>query len=207
MGVLLKLDQFRISPEVVRKAAEAVVAGQVLLYPTDTIYGLGCDALNPAAVEKVFSIKRRDASNPTLILASDRGMVKKLVADISPLAARLMGTFWPGPLTMLFRAKGDLPDVIRSKEGKIAIRIPANQFCLRVVEAAGVPIVSTSANISGQPAMTEMRQLRKTFLPEVDIFINAGSLPLSAPSTIIDVTGENAVIVREGAIPFNEIEP
>jgi L-threonylcarbamoyladenylate synthase len=191
--------------EIAREAARCIRDGGVILYPTDTIYGIGCDASNEKAVEKIFKIKNRSASNPALMLASSVPMVESIVEEISPLAFRLMNKFWPGPLTLLFKPKKKMPQLLISGDNKIGIRIPANQFCLFMIEQFNTPIVSTSANLSGVQTSGKISELKKIFFGKVDLIIDSGDLGNIRPSTIVDVTSEPAVVVRDGAITREEV--
>jgi len=206
MGTVSTLDPVRISSRIVDDAAAVVRKGGVLLYPTDTIYGLGCDASNAGAVERVFKVKRRPEKNRALVLVSGKKMLAELVEEIPDAALRLMETFWPGALTIIFRAKVDLHASITGNDRKVGIRVPDNRFCLKLLNACGVPVVSTSANISGRPYTEEPATLRKLFLKDVDLMIDAGMLRGALPSTVVDVTESHPVIVRIGKIPNILIE-
>ena len=137
---------------------------------------------------------------PVLVLVQNKLMLESLVTDIPPVAVKLMRKFWPGPLTLIFNAKKNLNPLLTAGTGKIGIRIPGNAFCLKLLKAAQVPIVSTSANISGVQQDPSIQSLKKTFSGKVDLIVDAGDLPSSLPSTVIDVTDGKASIVREGAI-------
>jgi len=190
----------------VSDAAGVIRKGGVLLYPTDTIYGLGCDAYNAGAVERVFKVKRRPEKNRALVLAAGKTMLEALVEEMPDAAQRLMDTFWPGALTIIFRARVDLHPSITGDDRKVGIRIPDNRFCLKLLSACGVPVVSTSANISGRPYTEEPETLKKLFLKDVDLMVDAGMLRGALPSTVVDVTGSQPVIVRIGKIPNTSIE-
>ena len=198
MGKLIPLDPSRVSTRIVETAAKTVRSGGIFIYPTDTIYGIGCDASNSEAVKRIFELKRRPQNKPALVLAYNRSMIWDLVSDIPPSAERLMDQFWPGPLTILLRARRNIHPFLRSREWTIGVRIPDNRFCLKLLARCRVPIVSTSANLSG--ALPDRSVLMSHFLDQVDLFIDAGELPPSLPSTVIDVTGKTPRIVREGAI-------
>ncbi len=133
-------------------------------------------------------------------------MLESLVTDIPLVAVKLMRKFWPGPLTLIFNAKKNLNSLLTAGTGKIGIRIPANAFCLKLLREVQVPIVSTSANISGVQPESSIDSLKKIFSGKVDLVVNAGDLPRSLPSTIIDVSDEKARIVREGTIRVNDVK-
>jgi L-threonylcarbamoyladenylate synthase len=200
IGTILNINLRRISSDAIHQTATSVKRGDVILYPTETIYGLGCNALNEQAVAKIFQIKGRPETKPLLVLAGNKEMLKSLVAEIPPVALKLMRKFWPGPLTIVFNAKHNLNPLLTAGTGKIGIRIPGNMFCLKLLKEARVPIVSTSANISGVQQDPSIQSLKKIFSEKVELIVDAGDLPLSMPSTVVDVTSELPVVVREGAI-------
>ncbi len=206
MGTVFKINLERVDRRVLAQAAAVVKQGGTLLYPTDTIYGFGCDAFNDRAVRKIFEIKQRSEKNPALVLVHNRTMVKKLVGEISPLARRLMDACWPGPLTIIFHAKRSFHPFITGENNTIGIRIPGNKFCLKLIAESGTPLLSTSANISGTPMIADVQQLIETFSSRVDLSVDAGTLKPSAPSTVVDVTRDQPVIIREGAFKKNDID-
>jgi L-threonylcarbamoyladenylate synthase len=195
----------KVSAEIVSKAADVILGGGVLLYPTDTIYGLGCDGSNGAAIERVFEIKQRPDDRPTLLLVRDRAMIDTLVAEFPPIAAKLAGKFWPGPLTMILRSRANVHPLLTGGAGKVGVRIPDNDFCLRLLEASGVPIVSTSANVSGVEGPQDIGGLRRQFADLVDLLIDAGPPASTMPSTVVDVSDGSLKIVREGVIPAEKV--
>ncbi len=205
MGRTLSIDLRRIRPDAIREAAAVVRKGGVILYPTDTIYGLGCNALSTAATARIFRIKGRPEQKSSLVLVRSVPMVRELVSDMPDAARLLMRRFWPGPLTMVFSARRRLSPYVIAADGGIAIRIPRNRFCLGLIRETGRPIVSTSANISGKPEPAGTEELKALFRRKVDLVIDAGVLPRSLPSTVIDVREGEPRILRPGAIPEEDI--
>jgi len=203
MGKILLLNLRRVSTEVVTDTARIIRRGGVILYPTDTIYGLGCNATDEQAIARIFKIKKRAEIKPMLVLVRNLTMLQDLVIDIPSLAHELAKRFWPGPLTMLFYAKSNVGSLFTAGSGKIGIRIPNNNFCLRLIKECRTPIVSTSANISGHP-VSDVHSLKQLFIDKVDGFVDAGNVQ-SVPSTIIDITGKSLKIVREGSITVREL--
>jgi L-threonylcarbamoyladenylate synthase len=184
----------------------AVEDGKVLLYPTDTIYGLGCDALNRSSVEQVYAIKRRPEEKPMIVLVHSVEAAERLTGRWGARARALADAFWPGPLTILVRADAEQLPWLAGATGKIGIRFPEHRFCRELLEATGRPLLSTSANISGEPYDGSPERLRELFGPLVDLHIDAGVLPVSPPSTIVDASGDRPVLVREGALPMSRLE-
>ena len=203
MGNVIHLNPARVSGKVIESTARIILRGGVIIYPTDTIYGIGCDAFNADTVKRIFELKGRTEDKPALVLVQNRDMVRGLVTEISPTAQRLMAQFWPGPLTILLPARENIHRLLKGGEGSIGVRMPDNRFCQKLLARCRVPIVSTSANISGQ--LPDRDTLRMRFLDNVDLFIDAGELPPSLPSTVVDTSGKNVRIIRRGAIPGEEI--
>ncbi|HXV49517.1 MAG TPA: L-threonylcarbamoyladenylate synthase [Candidatus Binatia bacterium] len=182
------------------QAIAALGRGDVIVFPTETLYGLGADALKFAAVDKVFQLKGRDPRNPIPVLVSDLLMLDALVAEISPLAKQLMACFWPGPLTLVLPARDDIPAPLVNTSGGVGVRISSQPIARKLVAMLGRPITATSANPSGQPAARTAAQARAYFSGAVDIFVDGGKLTSSSPSTVAEVVGEKVAIIRHGAI-------
>jgi L-threonylcarbamoyladenylate synthase len=191
----------KVASEIVSQAAEVIRTGGVLLYPTDTIYGLGCDALNGPAIQRVFEIKRRADDKPALVLIQDGAMLDMLAEEFPPIASRLAKRFWPGPLTIIFKSRWDLHPLLTGSGGRVGVRIPDNDFCRRLLRETGVPIVSTSANISGTEGPGDIGSLRSLFGSLVDLVVDGGEPVSNKPSTVVDVSDGSLRIVREGVIP------
>ena len=188
---------------VLQKAVTALQNGGVVVYPTDTVYGFGADATQQRAIQKIAFLKGRDAAaKPFLVMVQNMEMLAEY-AVVTPIAQRLADAFLPGPLTLILEQKGTALDYISAQGGQgIGFRIPKNEICMALVEGAGKPIVSTSVNKSGMPHIASMSEIQKRF-PEVDVYVDAGELPTSAPSTIVDARGDTARIVRDGALTID----
>jgi len=179
----------------------ALKRGLVVACPTETQMGLLADALDAAAVARVSSLKRRPAGEPIGLIAPTLDSVLSLVTEMTPLARELAERHWPGPLTLIMRAREHLPADI-CKSGTVAIRVPGPSPALDLVRAFGGPLTATSANISGQPPLATHSALRAAFGDGL-IGIVPGTPPGGAPSTIVDVTGALPVTVRTGALPLS----
>jgi L-threonylcarbamoyladenylate synthase len=182
------------------QAIAALGRGNVIVFPTETLYGLGADALNFAAVDKVFQLKGRDPRNPIPVLVSDLLMLDALVTEISPLAKQLIACFWPGPLTLVLPARHDIPRPLVNTSGGVGVRISSHPLARKLVDMFGRPITATSANPSGQPAAHTTAQARAYFSGAVEIFVDGGKLTAPSPSTVAEVVGEKVAIIRHGAI-------
>jgi L-threonylcarbamoyladenylate synthase len=185
-------------------AAEAIAAGGIVAYPTETFYGLAVDPRDRAAVAALMELKGRAARNPLPLIAADEGQVE-IVARLTPLARRLAGRFWPGPLTLVLECRARLaPDAIGPGHG-VALRVPAHAVARALARAAGVPITSTSANLSGRPPAVAAEDVEAAFGDRVAIVIDAGRAPGGSPSTIVDARGSTPVLVRDGAAPWARV--
>ena len=190
----------------ISRAVAALMRGEVIVFPTETLYGLGADALDPAAVEKVFDLKDRDPSNPIPVLVADRAMLLNLVSGIPPVAERLIACFWPGPLTLVLAARGRLPKPLVNTNGGIGVRISSQPIAGRLLQALGRPLTATSANPSGQPAAHSVEQARNYFAGAVDIFIDGGELASQTGSTVVETIGDRIRIIREGEITREHLQ-
>jgi L-threonylcarbamoyladenylate synthase len=182
------------------QAIASLGRGNVIVFPTETLYGLGADALNFAAVDKVFQLKGRDPRNPIPVLVSDLLMLDALVTEISPLAKQLIAFFWPGPLTLVLPARHDIPRPLVNTSGGVGVRISSHPLARKLVDMFGRPITATSANPSGQPAARTAAQARAYFSGLIKIFVDGGKLTSPSPSTVAEVVGEKLAIIRHGAI-------
>jgi L-threonylcarbamoyladenylate synthase len=187
-------------------AVAALKRGEVIVFPTETLYGLGAQALNPAAVDAVFRLKGRDPSAPIPVLVSDQAMLEALVATIPPMAKQLMERFWPGPLTLVLPARANMPKALLNSSNGIGIRISSQPVAMELVQALGAPLTATSANPSrSEPART-IAQARKYFAGAINIFIDGGPLGSKTGSTVAEVRGDKLKIFREGEISRATLE-
>jgi L-threonylcarbamoyladenylate synthase len=187
-------------------AVAALRGGEVIVFPTETLYGLGADALNFTAVEKIFQLKGRDPNNPFPLLVSDRAMLNSLVENISPLAKKLMERFWPGPLTLVLPARHDIPPPLVNSTGAIGVRISSQPIANEIVRMLGRPLTATSANPSGQPPAQTIAQARSYFSGKIEVFIDGGALTSKTGSTVAAVVGNKIKIIRAGEIGKDELQ-
>ena len=182
----------------VEAAAEAILAGQVILAPTDTVYGIIADATNKKAVDRVYSVKQRDKTKPLPFFVKNIAMAKKL-ANVTKSQEKILEEYWPGKITVILNKKRGAK-IFGSSEDTIAIRIPFHSFINSLLEMVNVPLCGTSANISGLPASIKIDDVLGQFAGKKDspdLVINAGDLEESRPSTIVDFTKEDHPIVRD----------
>ena len=194
-------------PRGIKKAAQIILQGGIIAFPTETFYGLAADALNEAALKKIFQVKKREESKPLLLLIADKNWLKGLVQNISPLAERLMERFWPGPLTLVFNASAQLSPLLTANTGKIGIRLSPHPVTQALVQAVGRAITGTSANLSGQPSTLTAREVFQSLGESLDAVLDGGKTAGGPGSTILDVSDPSPQIIREGMISGNELSP
>ena len=194
-----KVDPLKPEAGPVREAAEAVLRGGVIAFPTDTVYGLSCSLMDPAAVEFVYRLKKRPSHLSVIALLPEADAVHPLVDALPEIGETLMKKFWPGPLSIIFKASTLVPMRLRGERGTIALRVPLHPLCQALLEAVGGPLVSSSANLSGQPPCADADEIRRVFGNQLDVLLDGGPSPDSLPSTVVDVSSGRVELVREGA--------
>ena len=177
--------------------------GGLIVYPTDTLYGLGADPFNPEAVRRVFAAKRRPEGQPVAVVVADLDAAKRL-AVVPPRAEALCRRWLPGALTLLFRPAADAPPAIVSAGNTVAIRVPNHPVALFLAKRFG-PITATSANLHGKPPPVEAREAQVQLGDAVDLYVDAGPCPLGRESTVVDFTGPEPRVMREGAVPAERL--
>ncbi len=197
------------SDESLRKGLDEAVAiilkGGIVAFPTESFYGLGADATNPDAIKRLFTIKKRDPNLPILILISSLSELPKYAAFVPPEAKRAGEKFWPGGLTMVFQSSPILPLVLTAGNGKVGIRVSSHPLAHALSKALNVPITGTSANLSGRAACVTADQVLESLGDDLDLILDGGITEGKYPSTILDVTSDPPIIIREGMIGVEEI--
>ncbi len=200
MPEVLKIDPENQDKYLLAKAVQIIEEGGVLAYPTETFYGLGADGRNENAIERIFLIKGRDIKNPLSVIIGDRGDLRDVVEGIPEMALRLMETFWPGALTLVFTASQNVSSRLTAGTGKIGVRVSSHPIATALAKALRHPITATSANPSGAGECTSVDEVIKCIGDKIDAVIDGGRTPGGKGSTIIDVTTHPPVILREGVI-------
>jgi L-threonylcarbamoyladenylate synthase len=200
MPEVLKIDPNNLDKYLLTKAVQIIEEGGVIAYPTETFYGLGADGRNENAIERIFLIKGRDIKNPLSVIIGDRRDVGDLVEGIPEIALRLMETFWPGALTLLFTASQNVSSRLTAGTGKIGVRVSSHPIAIALAKALRHPITATSANPSGAGECTSVHEVIKCIGDKIDAVIDGGRTPGGKGSTIIDVTTHPPVILRDGTI-------
>jgi L-threonylcarbamoyladenylate synthase len=200
-----KINPTTPDPEIIAEAAAVIKHGGVVVFPTRCLYGLGADALDPDAVEKIIKIKQRPEDNPILVLIHSRRQLDSLVANITPAAVAIMEAFWPGRVTLVFEASVTLSNRLTARTGKIGVRLAGHPVAAALVKQVGSPVTGTSANLSGRPGCHQVHYLDPPIAKQVDLVLDAGMLKGGAGSTIVDVTADAPQILREGQVSAEEI--
>ncbi len=188
----IKIDLGSPSPEAIKKIAQVLKQGKIIAYPTDTVYGLGCQATNEEAISRLYKIKKRALSKPAIILVNGLAMAKKF-AHINQEQEKFLSSIWPGPVTVILKSRRRLPLALQSNDGGIALRLPKSLFIVKVITEINCPLVSTSLNVSGRKVFVRPMGLRKQFgcnLP--GLAIDAGPLK-GKPSQVIDIREINNI--------------
>jgi L-threonylcarbamoyladenylate synthase len=205
MNDVLAIDRDNPEESALALAADVIKRGELIVYPTETLYGIGADATNPSAIKSVHKAKHRTEQKPILVIVNSIEMMLPYVEHV-PLAARiLMEKLWPGPLTLVFEASASVSPELVQGTGTIGIRIPSSRLCLRLLSHLGVPLTSTSANIAGEQPVRNVAGIKEK-LTGISLYLDVGELPESQPSTIVDVTEAVPRVVRSGAIGSEALE-
>ena len=189
----------------IREAAQKILSGELVGFPTETVYGLGANALNAEAVMKIYEAKGRPSDNPLIIHVCDIEMADSVV-ELNWRARFLMDTFWPGPLSLVLKAKDIVPQVTRGGLETAAIRMPDNAIALELIRMSGVPIAAPSANKSGRPSPTDAVTVKEDIGDAVSTVLDGGPTKVGLESTVLDVSGESPVLLRPGGVSKEDIE-
>ncbi|HVO93841.1 MAG TPA: L-threonylcarbamoyladenylate synthase [Terriglobales bacterium] len=187
-------------------ALTALKRGEVIVFPTETLYGLGADALNFAAVEKVFQLKDREPNNPIPVLIDSREMLQMLAADVPQLAEQLIAVFWPGPLTIVLPARKNIPRPLVNTRGGVGVRLSSEPIATALVRALGRPLTATSANPSGQAPARTVEEAKNYFAGQIAIFIDGGELTSRTASSVVEIIGDQLKIIRAGEVSREQLE-
>ncbi|HZJ77002.1 MAG TPA: L-threonylcarbamoyladenylate synthase [Oscillospiraceae bacterium] len=204
--IIIKVDAENLDDELIEKCAKILREGGMVAFPTETVYGLGADALNPKAVKKIFMAKNRPFDNPLIIHISKAEDLLPLTEEIPEEAYKVMKKFWPGPLTLVFKKSNIVPCETTGGCSTVAIRMPNNPIAIRLIEKSGVPVAAPSANISGKSSPTGAKHVIEDLTGKVDAIIVGGGCNIGIESTVLDMTGEVPTILRPGGITKEMLE-
>lgn len=205
-ALIIKIDPDRPREETIKEAAKIIKDGGLIAFPTETVYGMGADALNEQAVRRIFKVKGRSFNKPLSILIGRKEDLRQYVQEIPKFAQVLIERFWPGPLTLIFRASLLIPDIIKGENNTIGIRLPNCRVTLEIVKTSGVPLACPSANLSGRPSPTKAEEVIKDLGEKIDLILDGKETKIGVESTVLDLTTYPLTMVREGALKREEIE-
>ena len=190
----------------IKEAAKSIKNGELVLFPTETVYGIGANALNEKAVNKIFEAKGRAGDNPLIVHISDYYMLTDLVQKVGEIEQKLINKFWPGPLTIIFDRKKCIPNNVTASLDTVGIRMPSNEIARRLIEYSKTPIAAPSANISGKPSGTRIEDIIEELEGKVDYILDAGRTDIGVESTVIRVENNKVHILRPGKITVEDIQ-
>lgn len=205
MTKVIRIDPQNINTEEMKIAAKAISEGGLCAFPTETVYGLGADALNEEAVKKIFIAKGRPQDNPLIVHVSSVDEVYPLVKKVPDEFIRLCEKFWGGPLTMILNRSGKIPPVVSAGLDTVAIRLPSHPVATALIKLSGKPIAAPSANLSGRPSPTTAKHVIDDMMGKADVIIDGGSAFFGVESTVLDLTVSPPAVLRPGAVTIEEL--
>lgn len=205
--ITLNLDQTQFDSNSLKQAADFIREGKTVIFPTETVYGLGANALSEDAVAKIFIAKGRPQDNPLIVHVSSLEMMHPLLdKPLNDTCKKLIQAFWPGALTLILKHSSLVPSIVSANLDTVGIRMPDHPIALKLIELAGVPIAAPSANLSGKPSPTEAEHVLSDMMNRVDMIITASNSRIGIESTVLDMSTEIPVLLRPGGITLSQIE-
>ncbi|HUK84263.1 MAG TPA: L-threonylcarbamoyladenylate synthase [Candidatus Acidoferrum sp.] len=204
--LLLKINPENPDPYKIQTAAHIIQKGGLVAFPTETVYGLGADALNPTAVSALFEAKKRPLDNPPIVHIADSSEVYKLAKKVSKKAELLMSEFWPGPLTLVFKRSNVVPDVTVAGLDTVAIRMPKHKIALALIRQSQCSIAAPSANLAGKPSPTTAKHVYEDLNGRIDAILDGGPTSIGVESTVLDLTIDPPMLLRPGGTTFEALE-
>ncbi|MFA4889454.1 MAG: L-threonylcarbamoyladenylate synthase [Candidatus Omnitrophota bacterium] len=202
---ILKINPFSIEQDYIIKAANIIKSGGLVAFPTETVYGLGADALNPVACAKIFQAKNRPLEDPLIVHIADKQDLFKVAREIYKITLDLIDAFWPGPLTVVLKKQEAIPDIITGGLDTIAVRMPNHKIALDLIKKAQTPIAAPSANIFGRPSPTTAQHVLEDLDGKINLVIDGGSTDIGVESTIVDLTQDPFCVLRPGGVGIEEL--
>ena len=206
MPIVSSVDPHNPDPVIIRRAADVIRAGGLVGMPTETVYGLAANALDPVAIQRIFTAKGRPSQNPLIAHAADLDGARALAAEWPVMAQELATRFWPGPLTLVLRRRSIIPDALTAGLGTFGVRVPDHPVALALIRASGVPLAAPSANRFTELSPVTAAQVARGLGDSVDLILDAGRTRVGIESTVLDVSGGRPVLLRPGMIPREELE-
>lgn len=203
---IIQVDPAEVEPDKIDIIARVVSSGGVMIYPTETFYGLGAHCFLTEALRRIFRLKERPAGRALPVIVSDMDMARSIIRSSPPIFEELASSCWPGPLTLILQAGAELPEELVGPERTIGIRLPAVPWLRHLVSRVAAPLSATSANISGKREIASPRRVIRLFSGRVELIVDGGKTPGRLPSTVLDLTSGKARLVREGAFPLDRLK-
>ena len=189
-----------------KEVATAIKNGKVVVFPTETVYGIGTNGLDEKAIEKLYKLKKRPKNKPISLLVNNMDMINDIAEDITELEYKLINKFMPGPLTIILKKKNKIPDILTANSSTVGIRIPENEIAIKLIEYANVPLATSSANISGEASGINLKNIMKDFNDDIDYYIDGGFSKIGIASTVVQVFDGIPHILRKGVITIDDIK-
>ena len=203
---MCRVDGADLNKLMIEKAGQIIREGGLVAFPTETVYGLGGDGLNPDSSRAIYAAKGRPSDNPLILHIADRVELKRLVSEIPEAAVKLMDEFWPGPMTLVFNKSDLVPMETTGGLDTVAVRMPSHPVARALIRAAGVPVAAPSANVSGRPSPTQAAHVWEDMQGRIPMILDGGEVGIGLESTIIDLTGDEPTVLRPGYITPAMIE-
>lgn len=203
--IIFQIDENNIDMRIMQEAADIIRKGGTVVFPTETVYGIGADVLNEDAVKKIFTAKGRPSDNPLIVHISDFAMINDIVQDTTGYFDQLSQKFWPGPLTMIMKKTSKVPDIVTAGLPTVAVRYPSDKVALLLIKLSGRPICAPSANVSGKPSATAFEHVLEDLYGKVDAIIQCSDSIVGIESTVIDLTSQKPVILRPGKVTAAQV--
>jgi L-threonylcarbamoyladenylate synthase len=205
--ILLPVDPLHPDPAALRQPAEVLRAGGLVAFPTETVYGLGAHALDPAAVQRIYEAKGRPSYNPLIVHLADAVLARGLAGTWTEDAERLAAAFWPGPLTLVVPKHDSIPDSVTAGLPSVALRVPAHPVAHALLRKAGIPVAAPSANRSTGVSPTTAQHVARSLGERVDVIVDGGPCPVGIESTVLSLTGPVPTLLRPGTISVDDLRP
>ncbi|MBD3295834.1 MAG: threonylcarbamoyl-AMP synthase [Candidatus Omnitrophica bacterium] len=203
---VLKIDPDDIDRKALEQAAEVINHSGLVAFPTETVYGLGASALDPRAVTGIFQAKERPLDDPLIVHIADAGDLDELAVDVPRAAYGLIERFWPGPLTIVLKKSEVVPDLVSTGLETVALRMPSNPVARGLIELAGVPVAAPSANLFGRPSPTTASHVLEDLKGRIDVLLDGGKTDIGVESTVIELIGNEVILLRPGGVKIEDIE-
>lgn len=203
---LLRIDKKRPQSSHIRKAADLIRRGRLVAFPTETVYGLGANALDAKAVKKIFVAKGRPSDNPLIVHIANKDDIKMLVNHVPDTAWKLMDRFWPGPLTIVLKKSKIVPKITTGGLDSVAIRMPKNKIACHIIQASGTPVAAPSANYFGRPSPTKAEHVLEDMRGRIDMIVDGGQTKIGIESTVVDLTTKTPTLLRPGGVTLEQLK-